>query len=238
MTREIIGQLASQDAALAIWEMKSLDVGPVHAHFHDLLHPLYSVQVMQQIAEMGVARAQFKWKRCREMCTHPHLDAMQESKKRYDPGFDPRSPPWAVPVPILPSTFATANSPSTPLREGLRSAAARTGTTLPSYKECSSSSVEGGEEVGEKRPLKDSDTSKYERSPSKKRNIRKADLIDEPYEPSPGARQEVNAQSFLQQVTLCFLAQIPILTAFYLHLDLGSGGAQQVHYNDSAFREP
>jgi len=51
-TRAIIGELASQDAALAVWEMKSLDAGPV--------------QVMEQIAEMGVARAQFKWKRCFE----------------------------------------------------------------------------------------------------------------------------------------------------------------------------
>jgi hypothetical protein len=61
-----------------------------------------------------------------------------------------------------------------------------------------------GEVVGEKRRhdgSDGSDGSAYEQPPSKKS---KSDLMDEQdkdYDPSPGARQEVTAQSFLQQVT-------------------------------------
>ncbi|KAF8504379.1 hypothetical protein F5888DRAFT_1655213 [Russula emetica] len=55
--------------------------------------------------------------------------------------------------------------------------------------------MEDGEGVRKKRCCNDSDSSEYERPPKKS----KADSMDESYEPPPGARQEVNAQLFLQQ---------------------------------------
>jgi len=61
------------------------------------------------------------------------------------------------------------------------------------------SPVEDGEEVRKKRYRKGSDASEYERPPPKEL---KADLLDASYEPQPGAWQEVNAQLFLQQVTV------------------------------------
>ena len=87
------------------------------------------------------------------------------------------------------------------MRKGLRSASAQGGTTARlSYKEHSSSSSEDGERVREKRRRKGLDSSEDER-PSKKL---KADLMNkkDEYDPSPRARKDVNAESFLQQVTL------------------------------------
>ena len=178
----IIKQLAFRTTALAVWEMKSLTVG--------------TAQVMKEIVELGQTHAKFPWKKCTlTPCKHQFWEIMGESRESYDAGFDARSPPWTLPK--IPSASA-ADSRPTPLREGLRSASAQSGTTSRlSYKEYSQSSVEDGEGVGEKRRRKDSDASKFERPPPKKS---KADLMDESYEPSPGDRQEVNAQSFLQQV--------------------------------------
>lgn len=93
-------------------------------------------------------------------------------------------------------------------------------TARLSYKESSLSSLEDGEGLGGKRRHNGSDGSEYEQPPKKS----KSDLMDErdkTYEPPPGARQEVNAQSFLQQVT-AILFQTLILTPFCLRLlDMG-----------------
>jgi hypothetical protein len=130
------------------------------------------------------------------VCNHRSWEGMEESRETYDAGFDARSPPWTLP--IVPSTSATDSRP-TSLRKGHGSASAQGGTTAGlSYKEPSLSPVEGGEGVRKKRRRNGSDASEYKRPPPKKL---KADLMDPDYEPPPGARQEVNAQSFLQQVT-------------------------------------
>jgi hypothetical protein len=179
----ILQQLAFHSTPLAIWEMKSLTVG--------------TAQVMEEIAEMGLTHAKFLWKKCtRPNCGHQSWERMEESRESYDAGVEPRSPPWTLP--IVPSTSATDSRP-TSLRKGLRSASAQGGMTAGlSYKEPSLSPVEDGEGVRKKRRRNGSDASEYERPPSKKP---KADSRDASYEPPPGARKEVNAQSFLQQVT-------------------------------------
>ena len=184
----ILKQLAKDATALAVWEMKSLTVG--------------TAQVMQEILEMGLIHAKFPWKKCPPtVCDHRSLDRMKESKESYDAGFDPRSPPWTLPiVPPISSADSRPISPCT----SLRSASAQGGmTTRPSYKEPSLSPMEDGERERKKRRHSNSDTSKLERPPkkSKKSKKSKADLMDESYEPPPGARKEFNAQSFLQQVT-------------------------------------
>jgi hypothetical protein len=180
----IIKELASHRTPLAIWEVKSVE----------------TAQVMEKIAEMGI-HAKFQWKKCTSPdCTHHSWEVMQEPRKGYDPGFDPRSPPWTLPIVPSASSAANLNLRTTPLREGLRSASARGGTTSGSslsYKEPSSSSVEGGKVVGKKRYRNDSDASEYKQPPMKKS---KTDSMDEFYDPLPGAQQEVNAQLVLQQV--------------------------------------
>jgi hypothetical protein len=220
--KAITKQLATRDAALAIWEMKYMTVG--------------TAEVMREIAEMGVNRAKkFQWKTCTpgsSGCTHParKLEAMGEFRKGYE-GFDPRSPPWTLPFlpfisaattspstplrnslkcapaqgdmtstpPIVPLVTAASISTSTPLRDGLGCASVQCGTTSRfSYKEVSSSSTEGGEGVSRKRSRNDSD-SECDGPPKKS----KADP-DETYEPPPGERREVNARSFLQQVPVVF----------------------------------
>jgi hypothetical protein len=216
--KDIIYQLAERSAALAVWELKSLTVG--------------TAQVMQEIVEMGLDHAEFPWKKCTlAVCDHKFVDNMKESSKDYDRGVDPRSPPWTLPS--VPST-SSADSPPTPLGESRRSPFAQGGTTArPSRKETSLSTVKDGKRVRKKRSLSGSDALKYERAPKKI----KVGLGDESYKPPTSARKDVNAQSFLQQVASSFLVQIPILTALYLRLDVGRGGAQQLHYNDSAFRK-
>ena len=197
----IIKQLAKNATALAVWEMKSLTVG--------------TAQVMQEVANMGQTPAEFPWKKCTPAdCEHDFLDSMKESAKYYDAGFDPLSPPWTLP--IVPST----------LGESRRSASVQSGTTArPSCKETSMSPVDG-EEEREKRPRSDPDVPEAERPLKKQRRKSKADLWDESsYELPPGARKEVNAQSFLQQVAYSSLVQISILTVSHLHLDMGRGGA-------------
>ena len=178
-TKRIIEKLASHRTALAIWEMKNLTVG--------------TAQVMQEVAEMGIVPSKFQWKKCTppSPCDHRRLEAMQQSRGTYEAGHDPLSPPWMQP--IVPSTSTAAVVQSTPLREGLGSASGGT-TSILSYKEPSS---EDGEVVGGKRRRNDSDALEYGRPPPKKL---KADLTEESYEPPPGAREEVSAQSFLQQV--------------------------------------
>jgi hypothetical protein len=182
----IIKQLCHRAAALAVWQMKSLSVG--------------TEQVMQEIVEMGLTHAKFPWKKCTlTVCKHKFLSSMKESSEDHDAGFDPRSPPWTLP--IIPST-SFADSRPIPLRESpsRRSASTQRGMTAgPSYKEPSMSPEEDSEGKKKKRPSKDSDAPKNER-PLKKRKKSKADLGDESYDPPPGARQEVNAESFLQQV--------------------------------------
>ena len=176
--KHIIEQLAFSSTALAVWEMKNLTVG--------------TAQVMEEIAEMGLTHAKFPWKKCAlPVCNHQSWDRMAESRETHDAGVDPRSPPWTLP--IVPPT-STADSRPTSLRKGLRDRSA----SVLSYEERSLSPVEDGKGVTKKRRRNRSDASKYERPPSKKR---RADSMDESYEPSPGARKEVNAQSFLQQVT-------------------------------------
>ena len=182
----ILKKLAKDATALAVWEVKSLTVG--------------TAQVMLEIVEMGLTLAKFPWTKCTPVCEHRSLEKMEESKGSYDAGFDPRSPPWTLPiVPPISSADPRPISPCT----SLRSASAQGGTTTkPSYKEPSLSPMEDGEGERKKRRHDDSDTSKPERPPkkSKKSKKSKADLMDESYEPPPGARKEVNAQSFLQQV--------------------------------------
>jgi hypothetical protein len=200
--KDIIKQLAFNATALAVWEMKSLTVG--------------TAQVMQGIAEMGLTHAKFPWKKCTlAVCTHKFLDSMEESSENYDTGFDPRSPPWTLP--IVPST-SSADSRPTPLGESRRSASAQGGTNArPSYVEPSPSPAEDGEGERKRKRHNGSDVSELERPPPKKpkkpKNS-KADLRDESYEPPTGARKEVNAQAFLQQVAWSFIVQIPDLTAF------------------------
>ena len=66
---------------------------------------------------------------------------------------------------------------------------------------------EDGERASGKRRRSDFDSSDDKR-PLKKS---KADLVgekDEPYEPPPGTRDDVNAKLFLQQVTKLFLVLI------------------------------
>jgi hypothetical protein len=216
----ILNQLADRATALAVWEMKSLTVG--------------TAPVMEEIIKWGQTHAKFPWKKCAlTVCNHRFWEVMKESMESYDAGFDPRSPPWTLP--IVPST-SSADSRPTGRRKSLRSASAQSGTTSFSYKERSMSPVEDGEGEGKKRRHSDSDAEEFKRPPKKSRKS-KAELMDESYEPPPGARQEVNAQSFIQQVPQWFLIQMPILTTLYLHLDMGRGGAQQLHYNDSAFRK-
>ena len=172
----ILKKLAFHSTALGVWEMKGLTVG--------------TAQVMEEIAEMGLTHAKFPWKKCTLLvCDHQSWDRMEESRESYDAGVDPRSPPWTLP--IVPSTSA-ADSRPTSLRKGLRS------SSVLSYKERSLSPEEDGKGVTKKRRRNGPDASEYERRPSKKR---RADSMDESYEPPPGARKEVNAQSFLQQVT-------------------------------------
>jgi hypothetical protein len=180
----IIKQLAFRTTALAVWEMKSLTVG--------------TAQVMKEIAEMGLTHAKFPWKKCTlAVCNHRYWDSMEEARESYDAGFDARSPPWTLPT--VPSTSAAGSRP-TSRRKGLRSASVQSGTTAGlSYKEPPMSPVDDSEGVRKKRRRNDSDASEYERRPPKKT---KGDLMDESYEPPPGARKEVNAQSFLQQVAL------------------------------------
>ena len=180
--KDIIKQLAFNATALAVWEMKSLTVG--------------TAQVMQGIAEMGLTHAKFPWKKCTlAVCTHKFLDSMKVSSENYDAGFDPRSPPWTLPTD--PST-SPADSRPTSLRQGIRSSSAQGGTTAgPSYKDPPVSPVDDCEGMRKKRRRNDSDAQEYEEPPPKKS---KADSRDEPYEPSPDVRQEVNAESFLQQV--------------------------------------
>jgi hypothetical protein len=159
-TRAILKQLATSGTALALWEMKWLTVG--------------TAEVMNEIAEMGVTHAKFRWKKCSHVCNH-RLEHMKESGNGYDPGFDPRSPPWILPTD--PPTSAAAHS-SNPLRSGLRSASAQGASRLSyKYKEVSSSSLENDDEVN-----------------------RKSDDSDGSYEPTPNGRREANAHPFLQQV--------------------------------------
>ncbi|KAI0281843.1 hypothetical protein BGY98DRAFT_178108 [Russula aff. rugulosa BPL654] len=134
------------------------------------------------------------------VCTHKFSDSMEESSENYDAGFDPRSPPWTLP--IVPST-SSADSRPTPLGESRRSASAQGGTNArPSYLEPSPSPVEDGEGERKRKRHNGSDVSEHERPPPKKPKKpkkSKADLRDESYEPPTGARKEVNAQAFLQQ---------------------------------------
>ena len=184
----LLKQLALHSTTLAVWEIKRLTVG--------------TAQVMTEIVEMGRTNSEFPWLKCTaRACAHTRLDDMPESMKNYDEGVDPRSPPWRLPT--NPSLPASSSQP-TPLREGLRSASASGsagGATRLSYKESSLSSLEDGEGVGEKRCHDGSDGSEYDQPPPKKSKSDLIDQRDKDYDPPPGARQEVNAQSFLQQVT-------------------------------------
>ena len=175
--KEIIKQLARRSTPLAVWEMKSLTVG--------------TAQVMKEISEMGLTRDKFLWKKCTGVCNHRYLKTMKESKKDYDRGSDPRSPPWTLP--FVRSTPSVDSRP-TARRQSLRSASIQSGTTTRlSYEESSLSSVGDGEGVGKKRPRNDEDASESEQLPKRS----KLDPMDQSYEPSP---KEVTAQSFLQQV--------------------------------------
>jgi len=183
--KAIIKRLASNKFALAVWEMKNLTVG--------------TAQVMEKIVKMGQGHAKFPWKKCATTdCSHRWTGNMPESRGDYDAGFDAISPPWTLPD--VPSTYA-ADSRPTSLRKGLRSASVQSGTTARlSYKEPSLSPSEDGERASGKRRRSDFDSSDDKR-PLKKS---KADLVgekDEPYEPPPGTRDDVNAKLFLQQVT-------------------------------------
>jgi hypothetical protein len=217
-TRTILKKLSIDSTALAIWEIKYMTVG--------------TAEVMGEIADLGRKHAKFQWKKCPlDVCTHSYK-RMEESKKDYDPGFDPRSTPWALPAysltpaamhssstPLqidpptsadIPSTPAcAAHPPSTPLRDGLRSAVAP-GTHVVSYKEASSSTLEDGEEVGRMRHHNVSDGSEYKERSKK----RKADSGDEDYDPPPGAKKEVNNQSFIQQVRIFLLRLRPMFFKF------------------------
>jgi hypothetical protein len=184
--KAIIEQLASDDITLAVWEMKNLTVG--------------TAQVMEEIVKRGQTHAKFPWKKCATaVCTrHRWKDDMPESRGDHDAGFDAISPPWTLPDVL--STSA-ADSRPTSLRKGLRSASAQSGATARlSYEELSSSPSEDGERVRGKKRRHDFDSLDDKRPPKKL----KADLMDEKYgsyEPSFRARKEVNAESFLQQVT-------------------------------------
>jgi hypothetical protein len=179
--KDIIKQLAANATALAVWEMKSLTVGPA--------------QVMQEIAKMGQNSAKFPWKKCTGDCNHQSLENMKEAEKSYEAGPDPRSPPWKLPVVL------SADSRPISRRKSLRSASARGGTTTGlSHEEPSMSTVEDGEGERKKRPLNDPDVSEPEEPPSKKPRKSKADSTDKTYEPPTRPRKEVNAESFLQQV--------------------------------------
>jgi hypothetical protein len=180
----IIKQLAHDATALAVWEMKSLTVGPV--------------QVMEEIAKMGQNPAKkFPWKKCTlPVCDHQFLENMKEASESYDRGFDPCSPSWTLP--IVPSTSSVDPRP-TSRRKSLRSASAQSGTTTRlSYEERFMSSVEDGE--GETKKRNAPDDSEYEQPPPKKPRKSKTDLTDGSYELPTRSRKEVNAESFLQQV--------------------------------------
>jgi hypothetical protein len=186
--RALLKQLASRSTTLAVWEMKSLTVG--------------TAEVMAEIVEMGLTGSKFRWAKCTaRVCAHERLEYMPESGESYDEGVDPLSPPWTLPTDPIPP-FSSSRPPT--LREGLRRASAPGSAgganARPLYAESSMSSFDS-EVVGEKRPHDGSDGSAYEQRPSKKSKSKLMDKRDKDYEPRPGDRQEVTAQSFLQQVT-------------------------------------
>jgi len=148
---------------------------------------------------MGRTHSKFPWTKCTgRVCVHTRLEDMAESRESFDRGVDPCSPPWTLPTDPNP---AASHSRQTPLRGGLHSASApgsAGGATRLSYKELSLSSLEGGEGLRGKRSHNGSDGSGYDQPFSKKS---KSELMDQrDYKPTP-TPQEVNAQSFLQQVT-------------------------------------
>ena len=191
----LLKELDRCSTTLAVWEMKSLTVG--------------TEKVMTEIFEMGLTHAKFRWVKCTaRVCVHERLEYMAECRETYDEGVDPRSPPWTLPD--NPST-PTGYSRPTSRREGLRNAsatgAARGATARISYKESSLSSLEDGEGVGGKRRHNVTDGSDYDQPPAKKSKSVSMDERDKDYQPSPGDRQEVTAQSFLQQVTTMVFSQ-------------------------------
>jgi hypothetical protein len=190
--KAVLRELARDtSSALAVWEMKSLTVGPR--------------EVMDQIMDEYGNGARFRWTKCTEPqpCSHPRLEAMKESKPGYNRGRDSLFPPWTLEDEPPSADDRPRSSRLASLRSASAAASVTGITASPSrlkisiYTESSSSSLEDGGRVGEKRNRKCSDEEESRPSKTRKSNMDS----DDSYVPSsPRNQKEVNAQLFLQQV--------------------------------------
>jgi hypothetical protein len=194
----LVEKLMSQSDELAIWEMKSLQVGPA--------------AVMESILLMGQEKKEFMWTECESRpCEHERVVEMKEAWPEYDRGFDSISPPWTLP----PADLITSAVYSPPISRGrdLRNASRPSTEAGPSRLGNSPSpapsmssiihrvkSVRSRKKKG-KRLAAASDTESVGKrgTPLAKKHKPGDENKNQP-EPKPGEQREVNAQSFLQQV--------------------------------------
>ena len=168
---------------LATWEMKSLTVG--------------DKEVFAAIWEMGVAGG-FEWKPCRGNCGKPeeHAANMLASPTQHPRGSDALHPPWTLPVN---DDFPPLRRHSDRLAHDIAGPSSTNGPPqLDSDSPLTLLGSASGENldisVGKKRKRKNEASAKNQK---KRRVVNDSDL----YEPIGGERREVNAQSFLQQVS-------------------------------------
>jgi hypothetical protein len=192
-TRALLAEIPVRYPDIAIWEMKSLTVG--------------DEKVMGEIWRMGLNPQPFVWKVCkRGFCEHREADLVRMVVTLAKaPGVDALSPPWSLPaadasgVGSLPGSQRTDDAGTSQPRKSV-------------YVESTQSSLGGDNPAASVRssktkrkhpspiPWAHGDTVLPAQGGGGIKNKKKKVVDDASFQGKVGEREEVNAQSFLQQV--------------------------------------
>jgi hypothetical protein len=191
--KTLLSHLPTRYPDVAIWEMKSLTVG------HE--------EVMGKIWQMGLSSQTFVWTVCKKgFCEHREADLMRMvGTLAKAPGVDALSPPWSLPAAVasdggsLPGSQRTEDAGTPQPRKSV-------------YVESTQSSLSGDNPEAIVRsskskrkhpapiPWAHGNTVLPPQGGGGIKNKKKKVVDDASFQGKVGEREEVNAQSFLQQV--------------------------------------
>jgi hypothetical protein len=192
-TKALLAELPVRYPDIAIWEMKSLTIG--------------DEKVMAEIWRLGLSPQTFVWKVCKKgFCEHREADLMRMvGTLAKAPGVDALSPPWSLPAAVasgggsLPGSQRTEDAGTPQPRKSM-------------YVESTQSSLGGDDPAAFVRSSKSKrkhpapipwaygNTVLPPQGGGGIKNKKKKVVDDASFQGKVGEREEVNAQSFLQQV--------------------------------------
>jgi hypothetical protein len=191
--RALLAELPIRYPDIAIWEMKSLTVG--------------DERVMGEIWRMGLSSRTFVWKVCKKgFCEHREADLMRMvGTLAKAPGVDALSPPWSLPAAdaggagSLPGSQRTDDAGISQPRKSVyvESTQSSLGSDNPAASVRSSKTKR---KHPSPIPWAYGDTVLPAQGSGGIKNKKKKVVDDASFQGKAGEREEVNAQSFLQQV--------------------------------------